>query len=395
MADQQLQNQGAQQGSNENNTYIAIKLTKDTYTSWKWQFKNILTAKELDSIFNINERDLNFQRINAKALALLGSTLDRINLSKVNSYDKFMDAWKALERSYECKTLYEPQQLYAKFNRYKIRSISEVSNGLSELQNIVNQLKNLGETVSDNNYMGAIISALPKEYATFEDIWSKLPVSERNVENLIAQIMADVSRYELKNEESSRALTSKKKVYSRQSNNNDRNVCKYCKEKGHWIKDCPSLKTPYDPNFAKKKSNNNRFNKSNQKDSGNNGMCFAATRPSKDLELSDPSVWIVDSGCTHHMSPFINIFSSLNEYNSEQLVHLGDDSSLKVIGFGTIETMVGTMKNVLFVPELQQNLFSVSQAVSYGLKYIGEDDHLVFMKLRQRLPIFIKLLKYA
>ncbi|XP_074297950.1 uncharacterized protein LOC141628752 [Silene latifolia] len=78
---------------------------------------------------------------------------------------------------------------------------------------------------------------------------------------------------------------------------------------------------------------------------------------------SNNDVWLIDSGCTNHMtnnrSMFIDIDTSMNSP-----VRMGDGSTIEAKGKGTIvvQTKKGTrFQNVLFVPSLGSNLLSVPQ----------------------------------
>jgi hypothetical protein len=77
--------------------------------------------------------------------------------------------------------------------------------------------------------------------------------------------------------------------------------------------------------------------------------------------------WIGDSGAGSHMTSFRGWFISFEERPIGQIsVMLGDDSALDVLGIGSInvkttEGRVLKMENVLYVPVLKKNLFSLSQ----------------------------------
>jgi hypothetical protein len=90
--------------------------------------------------------------------------------------------------------------------------------------------------------------------------------------------------------------------------------------------------------------------------------------------MSLGSDWIMDSRATMHMSPHRANFNTF-EAISARKVFMGDDSVLQAIGRGSIlvDTKVGRctkrirFKDVLYVPKLQSNLFSMSKIVEGGL----------------------------
>jgi len=81
------------------------------------------------------------------------------------------------------------------------------------------------------------------------------------------------------------------------------------------------------------------------------------------------SAWLIDSGCTNHMTADLSLFKDLDKsYMSK--VRIGNGEYVKVEGKGAIEveTMSGTktLKNVLYVPKINQNLVSVGQLLESG-----------------------------
>ena len=79
--------------------------------------------------------------------------------------------------------------------------------------------------------------------------------------------------------------------------------------------------------------------------------------------------WLVDSGCSHHMSFQKDGFMELDR-NYKTKVKIGDGRFMKVEGKGDVclNTKEGTkiIKDVLYVPSLCENLLSVAQLVERG-----------------------------
>ena len=87
-------------------------------------------------------------------------------------------------------------------------------------------------------------------------------------------------------------------------------------------------------------------------------------------------LWLLDSGCTNHMSPSLDIFRNLDKsYVSK--VKVGNGNLLAVKGKGTaiIQTSSGLklLDDVLFVPDIAHNLISVGQLVDVGYRFLFHD----------------------
>jgi hypothetical protein len=90
--------------------------------------------------------------------------------------------------------------------------------------------------------------------------------------------------------------------------------------------------------------------------------------------------WLIDSGCTNHMTHDGKLFTELDR-NIISKVKIGNRTHLKVEGKGivAIETHSGfkLISDVLYVPEINQNLLSVSQLLDKGYKVLFEDKSCV------------------
>ncbi|KAG8501671.1 hypothetical protein CXB51_003833 [Gossypium anomalum] len=86
--------------------------------------------------------------------------------------------------------------------------------------------------------------------------------------------------------------------------------------------------------------------------------------------------WILDSGCTFHMSPNRDWFTTY-ETMFEGVVLMGNNASCKITGVGTIKVkmfdgVVRTLSDVRHIPELKRNLISLSTLDSNGYRYAAE-----------------------
>jgi hypothetical protein len=91
---------------------------------------------------------------------------------------------------------------------------------------------------------------------------------------------------------------------------------------------------------------------------------------------ANDSSWLIDSGCTNHMTADLSLFRDLDKSYLSR-VRIGNGDHVKVKGKGAIEveTLSGTktLKNVLCVPQINQNLVSVGQLIESGYSIIFND----------------------
>ena len=101
------------------------------------------------------------------------------------------------------------------------------------------------------------------------------------------------------------------------------------------------------------------------------------------------SSWLIDSGCTNHMTTDLSLFKDLDKsYMSK--VRTGNEEYVKVEGKGVIEveTMSGTktLKNMLYVPKINQNLVSVGQLLESGYSLSFNDG---MCNIRDKMGILL------
>ncbi|KAG8490543.1 hypothetical protein CXB51_013685 [Gossypium anomalum] len=79
--------------------------------------------------------------------------------------------------------------------------------------------------------------------------------------------------------------------------------------------------------------------------------------------------WLVDSGCSHHMAADVNLFKELDKSFSSR-IRIGNGSLIEANGRGDvlISSSSGNklITDMLYVPDIDQNLLSVGQLVEKG-----------------------------
>ena len=130
-------------------------------------------------------------------------------------------------------------------------------------------------------------------------------------------------------------------------------MCRACNQKGHVEKVCKNKK--------QEEQKAQLADQQLQEEQLFVATCFAGNNSSE--------VWLIDSGCTRHMSNDKSIFKELDEsYISKVRIGNGDCIDVKGKGDVVINTSSGIkiINDVLYVPEINQNLLSVGQLLEKG-----------------------------
>ncbi|WVZ84254.1 hypothetical protein U9M48_031306 [Paspalum notatum var. saurae] len=81
------------------------------------------------------------------------------------------------------------------------------------------------------------------------------------------------------------------------------------------------------------------------------------------------NVWIMDSGCSRHLTGHRKWFSSLNPVSTKEYITFGDNGQGKVMGVGSVSLFAKlSLREVAFVRNLGFNLISVSQLLDEGFE---------------------------
>ena len=82
---------------------------------------------------------------------------------------------------------------------------------------------------------------------------------------------------------------------------------------------------------------------------------------------TDGSHWVIDSGCTQHMTGDPRMFTSLDEVDGQERITFEDNSKGKVKGLDKVAISNDHLiSNVIYVASLSFNLLSVGQLCDLG-----------------------------
>lgn len=145
--------------------------------------------------------------------------------------------------------------------------------------------------------------------------------------------------------------------------------CFGCKQEGHKLSECPS---------KKKAASKSEKPKSKANIAEQSGVCFVGASRGIDPAVESKRLqWFIDSGCSDHLVNEKSLFDDLKPLdtpieiaiakNGESIVarYSGDVTVISDVNGKQIEC---TVKNVLYVPELRCNLFSVMRVDEIGMK---------------------------
>ena len=277
------------------------------------------------------------------------------------------EVWKKLESQFQKKSWANKLALRRKLHSLRLRDGESVQEHIKAMIELFNELSIVGENVEEEDRVVHLLASLPDSYSTL------VTALEANKE---------VPRMDVVTE---RLLHTEKKLKEKPGRSLDLDGegamqvvqqrkgprCHFCKKFGHIQRNCRAAHRRKPQDFQKRREHKPEVKVHvNGKNFSTVGLvaCHVGTHHKR-------YNWIIDSGATCHISNNKNLFIELQSLSKPQEVTLGDGSTLKALGRGTVtlnlmlpdgNTKIGMLSDVLYVPALTYNLVSVIKATEMG-----------------------------
>jgi hypothetical protein len=125
------------------------------------------------------------------------------------------------------------------------------------------------------------------------------------------------------------------------------------------------------------------------------------TFPQKQELLSDPNVWIRDTGATQHMTAFKKGMTNIRKAGKEDRVTMGNGHVETTTEIGDMPGIVcdkngnkvtsTILKDVAIVPSSGYNLFSLTKLMKAGWILSGKDNKLTLTRNKQEIVFDIEI----
>ena len=286
------------------------------------------------------------------------------------------EIWDALETKYRTEDSGNKSYLVSNYFEYKMTDNKPILNQVHDLQLIVHQIIAEGIPIDEKFQVGAIIAKLPASWKDYRKAL-KRKGDFLNLEGLQRQLrIEEEARLRDKQEEnvemtkSAHIVETNKRPRASNSStfNKDKKkrtgACHFCNKKGHYIRECR----------LKKKQD-----QSNQTNAVEENLVALITEVNL---VSYDAGWWVDTGATRHICGDKNMFKKYEIVGDSIDLYMGNSSTLKVAGKGTVELnftsgKTVTLLDVFHVPEIRKNLVSSGLLSKHGYKLVFESDKFI------------------
>ena len=408
------------------------KLNNQNYNSWSTCMMSYMQGQDLWEIVNGTEvRPLEAEDANGtlrkwkikagKAMFVLKTTIEEEMLEHIRDAKTPKEAWDTFAKLFSKKNDTKLQLLESELLSVAQRdmTIAQYFHKVKTLCREITEL-DLEAPIGNTRMKRIIVHGLKPEFRSFVAAiqgWETQP-SLVEFENLLAgqealaKQMGEVSSKKeeealyankgrwnskqqddngsKKNDDKARSHQGERSVRAGRSSKNHGNSQKFegkcynCKKKGHMAKDC----------WAKKKVVESNAATSKIEEEWDAEALFATVEEELALtattfnQIDYEHDWIVDSGCSNHMTGVKEKLQNLSEYRGSRVVVTADNSKLPIAHIGN--TLVSPqwcdeevpLQNVYHVPGMKKNLLSVAQLTTSGHSVLfGPEDVKIYRDL--------------
>lgn len=324
-----------------------LKLPEQTAGTNADTLKEINTWKKNDSV----------------AQRIIATSIEEQPLLHIINCETSKAMWNKLTSVYEQKSEANVHMLLQQWYSVTKNSSDDIATHVSQLEDLAHRLQLLGEKIPESMIITKVLMTLPSSYKHFVSAWDSVQTQDRTLANLISRLTIEETRIDGHDKNENKAFAARKQFSKDNSKKSEKSgTCHYCHKPEHWIRDC-----------RKRKSANAKRELGSDKGEALVGeVLTAALRTQKGKDE-----WYMDSGATDHMSNNRSWFNTYNEFQEALPVRIGDgkrifakgSGDINILAFDEVEWKKKHLSNVLYVPELKYNLFSLGAALDKGMTH--------------------------
>ncbi|UYV82302.1 hypothetical protein LAZ67_21001661 [Cordylochernes scorpioides] len=373
------------------------KLDGYNYSLWSFKIEMLLQKEDLWEVVTENipdEPKIEWKKKDSKARAIINLSIADSQIVHVKNLLTAKATWDTLKNIYERKTLSGKIYLLRKLYSLKLEEDKDMQQHITTMMELVDKLRTIGETLKDSHITAILLCSLPKSYSNLITMLESRPDDELTLEFTKNKLLDEHTRRVESSKDEITASKALKSLHgaSSQRREKEKKFCSFCHKSNHSKEECWHYQKRNNSNKEYKYENFRRGNvpkytnqsSVTQEQPTNQRTTKGPNPKALNCTQREASVhnWFVDSGATSHMAYDESFFTELNREQTQNVV-VANGNKLQVKGIGQGEIKVITpqgktdtllLTKVLYIPELTDNLLSVSAATSNGCKVTFNRD---------------------
>lgn len=373
--------------------FAIAKLGNNNYASWKFQIEMFLIREDLWHVVEDAKPEPvsdAWRKADRKARATLGLCIEESQYVLIKDCDSAKAVWDVLKAYHEKSTASSQLSLLNRLCDAKVSETGDVEKHLLELDKLFERLANAGLELAEKLKIAMTLRSMPESYHFLASALEARPDEDITLKLVRSKLMDE---YHKRLERSGKPAPGEQ-VLKTEKVNKER-LCFFCHKPGHFKKDCRKWLALQEKNNDGEPSggkpgrgpggNSQHHAKAKQAKNPDQGsVCFSAYEQDEASCAAAKlnGMWTVDSGASCHMTSSESFFDEL-EKSPCVTVMMADGNCSKSggVGGGTVKGVNGTgdavdikLEKVLFVPNLEGGLLSVSRITDRGFNVLFTKD---------------------
>ena len=333
----------------------------DNFHTWKFAMTSLLDfsgfgdAVETDAAGACKEKCADKTR---KAKALLILNVDKSLYVHISSCKTALEIWQALEKLYEDKGLWRKISLLRGMLSVRLCEADSMQAYVDAILVKANLLRGIGFDLTDEWLVAVLLASLTDEYRPM--------IMALEASNKV--VTSDVVISKLLESGKSADVTDNAFFGGKKSG------CHKCHSKTHFIADCPQVSEEERKKMKQRKSQKKPW-KGGKKGGSKEGdgdakkasaFCAFQVKGAVGAEGEKSCDWYIDSGASSHMTSNKELLLDLNKNHTGHIM-VANGKAAEIKGVGRMSLKCNSsevpVEKVLFVPDLDVNLLSISEIV--------------------------------
>lgn len=342
------------------------ELSGTNWSLWKTRMEAALELAGLLDALTIGAHDDASRSRSRAARSALFQKLGSDDLSLVRHLQDGKSVWDRLLQAYADKTEANAIAVHSRYRALRMANGESVKTYISRAVSLSSELRELSREVTEEDLAITILNGLTQEYRPV-----LLALQTSNLPLTVDRVRSTLVCFVQHREQEPKALKvtsfGEKRKTAKKKFEKSKVRCWLCNETGHVKADCP-----------KKGRGNSHYRMENNYQ--NAPTAFMVRNAQMHSACAD---WIVDSGATDHLTGDLGWFDDDLQWHESGELQTAS-GSLRIKGCGDVHISKGSLqivlKNVLYVPGLGYNLFSVPRAMAAGARVVFADNQCLIEK---------------
>lgn len=381
------------------------KLRDDNFHVWKARIQLLLSLKDVHTHLHDDPPDNSassystWSKADLNARAIIGLTLSDTHLEQVQHAQTAKHMWALICDIFEKHTLLNKLATRRRFYTAKMHDNGKVLPFAARIRQLAATLKTMSVAIEDSEMAMALLHGPPER---FDSLISALGAAHIDDDKFTFEFVQSrcVQEEQRHAQRAQNALKSSESaaLFVNQPSKTKRNIsvdtCVHCgkhRDSSKCYKKFPHLAPPGHPARAHLDKTTTSHSKTliatdssvSSDPKPHFAVCLFTNSTTRHIALhtltgAAPPVehWIIDSGCTAHVTYDRAAFTSYHPFDSPGTLDLGADSYTDIVGSGDVKISLHSngcpteclIHNVLYVPTLRYQLLSVSAMAKRGIR---------------------------